>query len=231
MGSREEEEDGESFGEDVGGDAASDAEEGNNNHQPEQANTMRASLQALQTEDPTCVFIARRINKLGFESPTTLKTYFSKNYGEVKSVHVSHSMVKGNRSGDPVEDGVHWRKRPAALGFVVMMDAETTQKILSDGPELTVEGVQVVVQAFQRHSEHTAEGGSKNNSQAQEPASGGGGGGRVKEASPLCFVCGSTICAHLGVVWCQVCKRGYVQPGYHATTQPEPEPPSKRQRR
>mmetsp|Transcript_66561 Transcript_66561/g.124195 ORF Transcript_66561/g.124195 Transcript_66561/m.124195 type:complete len:213 (-) Transcript_66561:31-669(-) len=204
------------------GDDGSDGEEGNNQGgRGEAANTMRASLQALQSEDPACVFIARRINKLGFESPTALKNFFSKNYGEVKSVHVSHSMVKSNRQEriEPVDD-VHWRKRPAALGFVVMQDASVTQKILADGPEHTVDGVAVVVQAFQKHSEHSE---IAKNSQVKE--GGGGGGGKVSApASPLCFVCGSTICARLGIVWCQVCKRGYVYP------EPDRDPPPKRHR-
>ena len=80
---------------------------------PDVADTMKTQLQALQQEDPEMVFIARRINKLGFNSADQLRNHFA-TYGEVKCVHVSHSRVKSMRPD------VQWRMRAASLGFVVM---------------------------------------------------------------------------------------------------------------
>lgn len=114
------------------------------------ADTMKSQLQALQREDPTTIFIARRINKLGFSSAELLRLYFD-NYGPVKSVYVSHSRVKsvqaqGERRGSESQ----WRLRAAALGFVVMQDASSTAQILADGPEHIVNGVAVRVHTFHR---------------------------------------------------------------------------------
>lgn len=116
--------------------------------------TMKAQLQALSFEDPGCVFIVRRINKLGFASSGQLRLYFS-NYGEVKSVHVSHSRVKSLRhfsSPDRSRDNstVQWRLRAAALGFVVMQSREAIQRILENGPEHEIHSVMVRVHPFHR---------------------------------------------------------------------------------
>jgi len=118
--------------------------------------TMKAQLQILQKEDPTRVFIARRINKLGFQSVQLLADYFQR-YGVVKSVHVSHSRVKSLRSGlqkkyQATKDQ-QWRLRAAALGFVVMDDVEATCKILRDGPEHVVGGHTVIVNVFHRRTD------------------------------------------------------------------------------
>lgn len=113
---------------------------------------MKAQLQALQREDPKKVFIARRINKLGFQSAETLREHFS-SYGEVLSIHVSHSRVKFLRPvGDRRVAQARWRLRAAALGFVVMASPDATAKILAEGPEHCVNGVNVLIQPFQRRS-------------------------------------------------------------------------------
>merc|ERR1719401_305009 len=117
------------------------------------AETMKAQLQALQLADESKVFIARRINKLGFNSAEILRAYFSR-YGPVENVYVSHSRVKSlKRSGGErrVADA-HWRLRAAALGFVVMSSTEATSQILADGPEHTINNVTVRVQAFHRRT-------------------------------------------------------------------------------
>lgn len=110
---------------------------------PNQDQTMKAQLQALHNEDPRCVFVVRRINKLGFESADTLREYFSQ-YGEVKVVHVSHSRVKSVAASG----SVHWRMRAAALGFIVMAAADSTTRLLADGPEHPISGSRVRVNAF-----------------------------------------------------------------------------------
>merc|ERR1719335_142857 len=75
--------------------------------------TLRTHLSTLQNEDPMCVLIVRRINRLGFESDEALKEYFVK-LGGVRHVLVAHSRVK-----------------PAGIGFVVMASQEETIKVLS----------------------------------------------------------------------------------------------------
>lgn len=163
--------------------------------------TMKAQLQALQRQDPACVFITRHINKLGFQSPEHLKDYFQR-YGEVKSVHVSHSLNKSTRFGD--ENETHRRKRPAALGFVVMSAPDATAKILEEGPEHMVNGVKVTVHPFHRHSDTEAPGEKAASKNIQEKASG------QRCTSPLCPICTSTVAVQLGIHICQVCKRGLI---------------------
>jgi len=125
----------------------------NSSGNPHSGDTMKQQLQALQLEDPATVFIARRINKLGFSSADHLRAYFS-HYGEVKDVYVSHSRVKSMRPlGERrMPDGTHWRLRAAALGFLVMTTAEARTRILVEGPEHTVNNVVVRVHPFHRRS-------------------------------------------------------------------------------
>mmetsp|Transcript_30858 Transcript_30858/g.55997 ORF Transcript_30858/g.55997 Transcript_30858/m.55997 type:complete len:316 (-) Transcript_30858:17-964(-) len=112
--------------------------------------SMKTQLQALQLEDPASVFIVRRINKLGFASPELLKNHFSY-FGKVKEVYVSHSQAKSNRPG--MEGRGQWRKRAAALGFVVMCEADAASTILAGGPEYLVQGASILVQTFHQHTE------------------------------------------------------------------------------
>jgi len=127
--------------------------------QMEGPQTMKTQLQAVAFEDPTRVFIVRRINKLGFASSSHLKQYFSR-FGEVKSVHVSHSRVKSQRvracGRTPV---VQWRLRAAAIGFVVMSSEDSRHSILAAGPEHDVCSVMVRVYPFQRRNLSLEEGG------------------------------------------------------------------------
>jgi len=114
--------------------------------------TIKTQLQLLQLEDPACVFIARRINKLSFQSAEILRWHFSQ-YGEVKNVYVSHSRVKATRlAGERRVPHSHWRLRAAALGFVVMSKPEETAAILAAGGEHEVNGQQVRVQQFCRRT-------------------------------------------------------------------------------
>merc|ERR1719178_665838 len=115
--------------------------------------TMKEQLEALRHVDPATVFIARRINKLGFASADTLRSHFSC-YGLVKDVLVSHSRVKSFKSTGRRRRGVgeHQRLRAAGLGFVVMGSAEDAAKILNEGPEHNVLGAVVQLQPFHHHS-------------------------------------------------------------------------------
>lgn len=114
--------------------------------------TMKNQLEALQTEDPATVFIARGINKLGFSSARILKSHFS-HYGQIKRIHVSASRVKSmHRYGEARPKEIHWRRRAAPLGFIVMQSAESVSQILALGLEQDVNGVTVRLQPFHRHS-------------------------------------------------------------------------------
>merc|ERR1719235_2253874 len=86
--------------------------------------TLRTHLSTLQNEDPLCILIVRRINRLGFESDEALKEYFTK-LGGVRHVLVAHSRVKPSVKR-PVA-----RVRPAGIGFVVMATREETNYVLS----------------------------------------------------------------------------------------------------
>mmetsp|Transcript_70693 Transcript_70693/g.122395 ORF Transcript_70693/g.122395 Transcript_70693/m.122395 type:complete len:414 (-) Transcript_70693:106-1347(-) len=107
--------------------------------------TLSSSLQLLSHEDPDCLLIVRRINKLGFKAVRTLKRHFSV-HGQVMKVLLAHSTVR--QHGAPQ---CHARRRPSSLGFVQMATAEGAQKVFALGDEQEVEGVQIRVQRFERH--------------------------------------------------------------------------------
>jgi hypothetical protein len=106
--------------------------------------TLSTSLQLLSNEDPDCLFIVRRINKLGFKAVRTLKRHFSAQ-GPVAKVLLAHSTVR--QHGDPT---CHARRRPSSLGFVQMANAESVIKVLALGAEQEVDGVLIRVQSFER---------------------------------------------------------------------------------
>lgn len=109
-----------------------------------QRDTLRSYLTELLTEDPDCIFITRRINKLGFRSREILKGHFSL-YGEVLRVLVAHSKVKPFR-----DSSGQMRTRPGGLGLVVMRSADDVRSILALGEEQEVAGHQIRVQSFER---------------------------------------------------------------------------------
>jgi len=106
--------------------------------------TLSTSLQLLSDEDPDCLFIVRRINKLGFKAVRTLKRHFSLQ-GPVVKVLLAHSTVR--QHGDPA---CHARRRPSSLGFVQMGNTEAAAKVLALGLEQEVDGVMIRVQRFER---------------------------------------------------------------------------------
>eukprot|EP00929_Paragymnodinium_shiwhaense_P099767 TRINITY_DN615_c0_g1_i1.p1 TRINITY_DN615_c0_g1~~TRINITY_DN615_c0_g1_i1.p1 ORF type:complete len:704 (+),score=243.45 TRINITY_DN615_c0_g1_i1:160-2271(+) len=105
--------------------------------------TLRTHLQELQTKEPECVLILRKINRLGFDSPYILKQHF-KTYGKVERVLVAHSHVRLQGRGFTS------RLRPSGLGFVVMADKAATQLILSQGENQVVGAVTIRVLPFER---------------------------------------------------------------------------------
>merc|ERR1711972_758832 len=57
---------------------------------PKGTQTWASSLRLLANEDPSCLFIVRRINKLGFKAPRILRQHFSA-HGAVVRVLVAQS--------------------------------------------------------------------------------------------------------------------------------------------
>merc|ERR1719461_817079 len=101
--------------------------------------TLRAHLTSLQSENPDCVFIARRINRLGFRSREILHRHYSGIVpnGEVRRVLVAHSKVKYRD-----EDG-QVRTRPGGLGLIVMSSAASVLQILALGQTQQVAGHEI----------------------------------------------------------------------------------------
>lgn len=106
--------------------------------------TLSSSLQMLSNEDPDCLFIVRRINRLGFKAPKKLKRHFS-SCGRVSQVLMAHSTVhtKG-------EQPLYPRRRPSSLGFVLMATPEGARRAHALGEEQTVDNCIISVQRFER---------------------------------------------------------------------------------
>jgi hypothetical protein len=106
------------------------------------AHTLSWSLHVLSSEDPKCVILVRRINRLGLKSVRHLRKHFS-SYGPVVRVLVAHSTVYPDGNGKAL------RQRPSSLGFVHMSTPEAAQAILAMGSEQEVDGVTIRVQRFE----------------------------------------------------------------------------------
>lgn len=107
---------------------------------------LREVLQTVEHKErmnPGCVFIVRRIKRLGFNSPSILKKHFAA-YGPVDSVVLAHTERRN------MEDGNTFGRRPANVGFVVMKSASSVEAIFRDGAEHLVYEHLVVVQQFER---------------------------------------------------------------------------------
>lgn len=106
--------------------------------------TIGMHLTQLQNEDPKCVFIARRVSGMGFQSQDILARHFGE-YGKVLQVLVAHSKVKPFR-----RPGAQSRIRPGSLGFIVMADPQSVERILAVGMEQTVCGCRISVEPFEK---------------------------------------------------------------------------------
>lgn len=115
-------------------------------HCAQQVQTLSTTLQLLSHENPDCLFIVRRINKLGFKAGRVLKRHFGC-FGKVVHVLVAHSTVR--QHGDPQGPA---RRRPSSLGFVQMASTHAVQQILELGPEQDIEGSLIRVQKFERQN-------------------------------------------------------------------------------
>jgi len=109
-----------------------------------QKQTLGMYLSELQGEDPRCVFIARKVNAMGFRSQELLAAHYAR-YGEVSRVLVAHSKVKPFRSS-----GSKPRIRPGSLGFIVMKGSSSVEAILAAGNKQTVAGCEITLEPFER---------------------------------------------------------------------------------
>eukprot|EP00931_Biecheleriopsis_adriatica_P026273 TRINITY_DN15_c1_g1_i1.p1 TRINITY_DN15_c1_g1~~TRINITY_DN15_c1_g1_i1.p1 ORF type:complete len:857 (-),score=184.62 TRINITY_DN15_c1_g1_i1:189-2690(-) len=106
--------------------------------------TLGMHLTELQDEDPQCVFIVRRISSMGFQSQDKLTSHYGQ-FGKVLKVLVAHSKVKPFR-----RHSAQARIRPGSLGFIVMKDQQSVEKILALGAEQTVAGCCICVEPFEQ---------------------------------------------------------------------------------
>jgi len=106
--------------------------------------TLQAIMQNLQEVDAAQVVIVRKIKHLGFNSAKALRRHYS-TFGKVERVLVSYSHVQS-------------RVRPASLGFIVMGDKETADKVLAAGSEQVVGTVPITVGPFKQNAPKTLTG-------------------------------------------------------------------------
>lgn len=105
--------------------------------------TLSSHLMEVSAEDPACVFVARQLHRLGFQSREKLRQHFSQ-YGKVLRVLVADKRVKAF-------PGVNTQRktRPGGLGLILMKNAASVRKILSDGQEQYVYGQKVLIQPYE----------------------------------------------------------------------------------
>jgi hypothetical protein len=116
-------------------------------------NNLRSNLNKLSQYDPACIFLVRKVNKLGLNSADFLKAYFS-TLGKVDCVMVSHSIEK------PIPGRRKPRVRPAGLAFVIMDSAEDVVSILRLGSEHVVHGVSVCASIYEPQQRTEIEAGA-----------------------------------------------------------------------
>lgn len=115
-------------------------------------------LNVLDSEDESCIFIVRKISKLGFSAYDSLSQYFSK-YGLVKKILLLPSRGKGDS-----------RNRPASMGFVVMSSkSESCSVLMSE--DHRVNHVDIQVQKFVRNTRVQVSDGGVNVTNAYIPKS------------------------------------------------------------
>lgn len=88
--------------------------------------------------------IARKINRLGFDSAAVLKAHYEQ-YGSVFKVLVSQSHEK--------QRGTKQRVRPSGIGYIVFDRAEDASLALAAGLSQVVAGQEIFAKAFERRDE------------------------------------------------------------------------------
>jgi len=104
-------------------------------------------LNYLKQIDAGRILLARKINRLGFDSAAVLADHYS-TYGNVEHVFVPRSRsVARSQSNRPFV-----RSRPSGIGFVVMSASQAVDAILQEGEAQCVAGETVQLQRFRRQS-------------------------------------------------------------------------------
>lgn len=104
-------------------------------------------LHWLESKDPQCVFIVKKINKLGFGAADILERHFSQ-WGAVDKVLLSGVPLDGTAP----QRVPGTRSRPSGLGWVVMRDPQVVARILSLSHH-EVESVTIDVFEFKQRPE------------------------------------------------------------------------------
>lgn len=99
-----------------------------NNDKDIEKQSLGSYLNYLKQIDAGRILLARKINRLGFNSAAVLTEHYSA-YG-----HVEHVFVPRSRSvARPQSNRPFVRSRPSGIGFVVMSDSQAVDAILEHG--------------------------------------------------------------------------------------------------
>lgn len=98
-------------------------------------------LKKLEEHDPRCVFLMKKIKKLGFDAEALLRRHFEV-FGPIDDVLLINPLTKS--SGYDFAQ----RVRPSGMGFVIMRHAEDVGRVLAVGPEHIVSDVPIEVRQF-----------------------------------------------------------------------------------
>jgi len=110
--------------------------------------TWRCIHEQLRSEDHRCIFVARRLSKLGLRSESVLWEHFSR-FGAVKEILVPQS---GGRKKIYTSGNLEQRKRPGNLGFIVMQSPECADRVLAQGELQLAQGTEIQVLRFEPHN-------------------------------------------------------------------------------
>jgi len=108
--------------------------------------TLKSHLKEVNSGNQACIFVARKIQTLGFHAHKKLREHYSQ-YGEVTRVLIANRKLKGiadshGRIGLP-------RTRPGSLGLIVMKSEASVRKILAGGEDQHVAGHLIRVEEFE----------------------------------------------------------------------------------
>ena len=118
------------------------------NEQHTKVLSLKQVVSLMYKEDPSCVLIVRRIQRLGFRSVPVLREFFQAHLGcNVRRITVVHSRSKG--ATDPSKGAV----RPANMAFILMDNSEDVQRALAAGPNVAISiADQVSLHPFVKHT-------------------------------------------------------------------------------
>jgi len=112
--------------------------------------SLREDLVRLREYDSDRCLIVRRIKKLGLASADLLRDHFER-FGSVSEVLVAHSVERKSQKCRCD------RIRPAALGFVVMENAEEAAAAIAAGPTLEVNKVHIYIKKFEAFEDDSSD--------------------------------------------------------------------------